>query len=26
AKDDWKSRRFPPIPGDDVEYIPLPER
>jgi redox-sensitive bicupin YhaK (pirin superfamily) len=24
AKDDWKSRRFPPIPGDDDEFIPLP--
>lgn len=26
AKDDWKNRRFPAIPGDDVEFIPLPER
>ncbi|MBX3226202.1 MAG: pirin family protein [Labilithrix sp.] len=25
AKDDWKNRRFPIIPGDDVELIPLPE-
>ncbi len=25
AKDDWKSRRFPTIPGDDQEFIPLPE-
>jgi redox-sensitive bicupin YhaK (pirin superfamily) len=25
AKDDWKNRRFPTIPGDDVEFIPLPE-
>ncbi|HVW27509.1 MAG TPA: pirin family protein [Polyangiaceae bacterium] len=25
AKDDWKHRRFPKIPGDDVEFIPLPE-
>lgn len=25
AKDDWKARRFPPIPGDDHEFIPLPE-
>jgi len=25
AKDDWKSRRFPLIPGDDQEFIPLPE-
>ena len=26
AKDDWKSGRFARIPGDDVEFIPLPER
>ncbi len=25
AKDDWKHGRFPKIPGDDVEFIPLPE-
>jgi redox-sensitive bicupin YhaK (pirin superfamily) len=31
AKDDWRRRRgepggpFPPVPGDDVEFIPLPE-
>ena len=25
AKDDWKAMRFPTIPGDDEEYIPLPE-
>lgn len=25
AKRDWKERRFPPIPGDDQEFIPLPE-
>jgi hypothetical protein len=25
AKDDWKARRFPLIPGDDQEFIPLPE-
>ena len=25
AKDDWKSQRFPLIPGDDQEFIPLPE-
>jgi hypothetical protein len=24
AKDDWQNRRFPAIPGDDVEFIPLP--
>jgi redox-sensitive bicupin YhaK (pirin superfamily) len=25
AKDDWKAQRFPLIPGDDQEYIPLPQ-
>jgi redox-sensitive bicupin YhaK (pirin superfamily) len=25
AKEDWKALRFPLIPGDDQEYIPLPE-
>ncbi len=25
AKDDWKSGRFPTVPGDAVERIPLPE-
>jgi hypothetical protein len=25
AKEDWKALRFPPIPGDDQEFIPLPE-
>ena len=25
AKADWKALRFPLIPGDDDEYIPLPE-
>ena len=25
AKDDWKERRFPLVPGDDQEFIPLPE-
>jgi redox-sensitive bicupin YhaK (pirin superfamily) len=25
AKLDWQQRRFPAIPGDDVEFIPLPE-
>ncbi len=24
AKDDWRGRRFPAIPGDDEEFIPLP--
>lgn len=25
AKDDWRAGRFPKVPGDDVEFIPLPE-
>ncbi len=25
AKHDWKGGRFPTVPGDDKEYIPLPE-
>jgi redox-sensitive bicupin YhaK (pirin superfamily) len=25
AKEEWKAQRFPLIPGDDQEYIPLPE-
>ena len=25
AKEDWKAMRFPLIPGDDQEFIPLPE-
>jgi redox-sensitive bicupin YhaK (pirin superfamily) len=24
ARDDWRARRFPTIPGDDAEFIPLP--
>jgi redox-sensitive bicupin YhaK (pirin superfamily) len=24
AADEWRERRFPAIPGDDVEFIPLP--
>jgi redox-sensitive bicupin YhaK (pirin superfamily) len=24
AKADWRERRFPAVPGDDVEFIPLP--
>ena len=24
AKEDWQAMRFPLIPGDDEEYIPLP--
>ncbi len=26
AKDDWRSRRFAVVPGDEQEFIPLPER
>jgi len=25
AKHDWKAGKFPTIPGDDAEFIPLPE-
>jgi redox-sensitive bicupin YhaK (pirin superfamily) len=25
AKSDWKAMRFPLVPGDDQEFIPLPE-
>lgn len=25
AKEDWKARRFPTVPGDDKEFIPIPE-
>jgi hypothetical protein len=25
AKADWKAGRFPPVVGDDAEFIPLPE-
>jgi redox-sensitive bicupin YhaK (pirin superfamily) len=25
AKDDWKAGRFPKVPGDDKEWIPIPE-
>ena len=25
AKHDWKAGRFPTVPGDDEEFIPLPE-
>jgi len=25
AKRDWKDGRFPKVPGDDAEFIPLPE-
>lgn len=25
AKADWKAQSFPKVPGDDVEFIPLPE-
>ncbi|KEZ97760.1 pirin, partial [Xanthomonas vasicola pv. vasculorum NCPPB 895] len=25
AKDDWQAGRFGSIPGDDKEFIPLPE-
>ena len=25
AKDDWRSGRFPKVPGDEQEFIPLPD-
>ena len=25
AAEDWKQRRFTPVPGDELEFIPLPE-
>jgi hypothetical protein len=25
AKRDWKEGRFPKVPGDEVEFVPLPE-
>jgi hypothetical protein len=25
AKSDWKEGRFPKVPGDEVEFVPLPE-
>jgi redox-sensitive bicupin YhaK (pirin superfamily) len=25
AKEDWKAQRFPKVPGDEIEFIPLPE-
>ena len=24
AKEDWKMKRFDPVPGDEAEFIPLP--
>ena len=26
AKRDWKEERFPKVPGDEEEFVPLPER
>jgi hypothetical protein len=25
AKADWRAGRFPKIPGDDVDFVPLPD-
>jgi hypothetical protein len=25
AKDDWRGGRFPTVPGDDTEFIPIPD-
>jgi hypothetical protein len=24
ARDDWNNFRFPKVPGDEIEYIPIP--
>ena len=26
AREDWMARRFPPVPGDEEEWIPIPEK
>lgn len=26
AKQDWLARRFPTVPGDETEFVPLPDR
>lgn len=26
AKEDWRSGRFPTVPGDEAEFIPLPDK
>ena len=26
AKHDWRDGRFPTVPGDDEEFIPIPEK
>lgn len=26
AKDDWRADRFPKVPGDSVEFIPIPDQ
>jgi hypothetical protein len=26
ARADWREGRFPKTPGDDVEFVPLPEQ
>jgi redox-sensitive bicupin YhaK (pirin superfamily) len=26
AKDDWREKRFPMVPGDEQEFIPLPDK
>ena len=25
AKQDWREGRFPKVPGDEIEFIPLPK-
>jgi redox-sensitive bicupin YhaK (pirin superfamily) len=26
AKDDWREGRFPKVPGDEIEFIPIPDK
>ena len=26
AKEDWQAQRFPLVPGDEEEFIPLPQK
>jgi redox-sensitive bicupin YhaK (pirin superfamily) len=26
AKTEWRERRFPAVRGDEVEFVPLPEK
>jgi len=26
AREDWRAQRFPKVPGEGPEFVPLPER